>query len=216
MEIKRLLKENYLLYRVSTYLVRKYYNLVGGVKIENKGKGHFKKDVVGKGNKIVVGKGTFIRNPIIKIRGHNNRLVIGDNCSIYKNVGFQIDGNDLSIILGNGTSIQHGSRFHAQHANITVGEDCMFSNNIFIRTSDSHPIYDAETNEIINPAKGVVIGNHVWLAANSKIFKGTIVGDGSVIGAYSLVTKKIPQNCIAAGIPARVVKENVCWSRSKR
>jgi acetyltransferase-like isoleucine patch superfamily enzyme len=55
-------------------------------------------------------------------------------------------------------------------------------------------------------AKDVVIGNNVWIGTDSYICKGVSIGENSVIGAKSVVTKSIPKNCIAAGIPARVVK----------
>ena len=178
----------------------------------NHGKGRFKTDVVGKCNTITVAKGAFVYKPFVKIRGNNNQIVITSGCQIRNNVGFQIDGSNLTILIGTNTTVQHGTRFHAQGANISIGEDCMLSNNVFIRTSDSHPIYD-ESNKRINPPLPVTIGNHVWLAASARIFKGAIVGDGSVIGAYSLVTKTIPSHVIAAGIPAKIVKENIRWER---
>ena len=89
----------------------------------------------------------------------------------------------------------------------------MFSNNIHIRSSDSHPIVDNETGEIINKDKEVKIGNHVWLAANCKILKGCVIEDGAVVGAHSIVTKQVPSNTIVAGNPARVVKNNITWKR---
>lgn len=149
--MKLYVKRNYVLYRISKFLIRIYYIIMGGVKIKNKGKGHFSKDIVGKKNICVVGKGSFVYKPILKIRGNNNKLIIGEGCSISQDVGFQIDGNNLTIVIGNNTSIQHGTRLHAQKANIFIGNDCMFSNNIFIRTSDSHPIYDINTGDMINP-----------------------------------------------------------------
>lgn len=96
---------------------------------------------------------------------------------------------------------------------IVVDEDCMFSNNIIVRTSDSHPIFDKETNERENVAGDVYIGKHVWIAPNSKIFKGVRIGEGAVIGSDTLVTKDIPAHSLAVGHPAKIVRNDICWTR---
>ena len=90
----------------------------------------------------------------------------------------------------------------------------MFSNTIVIRTSDSHPIYNGEGNRI-NPAKSIQIGDHVWIAPNSKVMKGVTIGDGSIIGSDTMVTKDLPSNVLAVGHPAKVVKTDVHWSRER-
>lgn len=65
----------------------------------------------------------------------------------------------------------------------------------------------------INNAKDIIIGNHVWITANAIIQKGVTISDGAVIATCSVVTKDVPANCIAAGMPAKVVKENIEWTR---
>lgn len=67
----------------------------------------------------------------------------------------------------------------------------------------------------INQAKDVIIGEEVWIAPQSIIMKGAKIGDGSIIGSRSFVTKEIPANCLAVGAPAKVVKENIKWTREK-
>jgi acetyltransferase-like isoleucine patch superfamily enzyme len=52
----------------------------------------------------------------------------------------------------------------------------------------------------------IVIGNDVWIGANVVIVAGSIIGKGSVIAAGSVVTKNIPEYCIAAGVPAKLIK----------
>jgi maltose O-acetyltransferase len=57
-------------------------------------------------------------------------------------------------------------------------------------------------------AKGpVIVGNNVWLGRNVAVLPGTTIGDGSVIGANSVVSRDIPPNCFAAGAPARVIRK---------
>lgn len=60
-------------------------------------------------------------------------------------------------------------------------------------------------------SKPIVINNHVWIGENSVILKGVTIGEGAVIAASSVVTKDIPPHCIAAGSPAKVIKENIDW-----
>ena len=67
----------------------------------------------------------------------------------------------------------------------------------------------------INPPKSVVVGSHVWIAPNSKIMKGADIGDGAIIGSNTIVTKPVPANTLVVGAPAKVVKENVMWTREK-
>ena len=128
---------------------------------------------------------------------------------------FWIQGNNISIIIGEGSSFVFGIHFCAQQDNcrITIGKDCQFSNTITLRTSDSHPIYDLNTNKRVNSPKSITIGDHVWIAPQSLILKGVNIGNGSIIGSHSVVTHNVPANVLAVGMPAKVVKENVYWTR---
>jgi acetyltransferase-like isoleucine patch superfamily enzyme len=55
------------------------------------------------------------------------------------------------------------------------------------------------------------IGNHVWIGMNVTILKGVQIGDGAIIAAGAVVTRNIPARCLAGGVPARVLKENITW-----
>lgn len=89
---------------------------------------------------------------------------------------------------------------------ITIGNNCFFNKNFTLHTHDwvtrvfIHAGYD------FLPSSGkVMIGNNVNTGYNVTILKGVTVGDNVFIGANSLVTKDIPSNCIAAGIPCKVI-----------
>lgn len=73
----------------------------------------------------------------------------------------------------------------------------MLSNNLILRTSDSHPINDMNNDKRINLAKDVVIGENVWIASQSIIMKGAKIGDSAIIGSRTFVTNKIPAHCLA-------------------
>ena len=122
----------------------------------------------------------------------------GDNNSVNISSNVTFDQNVLLVVC-------EGTR-------VDIGEDCIFANGVTIRTSDQHAIYNND-NMRINKAKNVKIGNHVWLGAHVIVMKGTEVGDGSVIGMNSMITKNIPINCIAVGTPAKPIKHNIHWNK---
>lgn len=172
-----------------------------------------KKTVFGNNNEVVIKNSTLI-STVIRIRGNNNRLVINEGCFIGRQCSFWLEGNGNSIVVGKKTTMTQKCHFNAQEHNtqIIIGEDCMFSNTIVVRTSDSHPIYDNDGVRL-NPAKNVKIGNHVWIAPSSVVMKGAEINDGCVVGSHSMVNKIIPKNCLVVGMPARIVKENIHWTR---
>ena len=185
--------------------------------VKNKGFGKIKKDIIGTHNEILVEQDTFMLFPYVKIRGNNNKLHIKRNCSIGPNCSFWMEGDDISIEIGEGTTFTETCHINAQEngKKIIIGKDCMFSNSIIVRTSDSHPILDKSSGERINFAGDIVIGEHVWIAPKTSVYKGVHIGTGSIIGSNSLVTHDVPDYSIAVGMPAKTIKTNVCWTRDK-
>jgi acetyltransferase-like isoleucine patch superfamily enzyme len=198
------------------------------LKIHNRGSILIKKWVVGRNNVLNIGNRACLNKVIIKIQGSNNKIYIGDNTFIGKNTRLYIFGNNLELYIGKNCTINHDDELLVQEDNskIYIGDDCMLSHHINLRTSDAHPIYDAVTGKRSNPAADIRIGNHVWIGANVIVQKGVSIGDGCVIGTYSVVNRKIsnpsmangetdslPVNSCIAGIPAKVVKQNIRWER---
>lgn len=186
-------------------------------KVLNLGFALFHKYIIGKNNFIQVGKGAILNRVEIRIVGNNNKIIFGDKCSVGKKCSFWLEGNNIVVRIGENSSFTHNVHFCAQEdaSIIQCGKNCMFSNSIIVRTSDSHPIYDLVSLERINQAKPVVIGDNVWVAPGARILKGAIIGDGSVIGSNTIVSNEIPSNVLAVGMPARVVKQNIYWTREK-
>jgi acetyltransferase-like isoleucine patch superfamily enzyme len=87
---------------------------------------------------------------------------------------------------------------------ITIGDSCMIANNVYITDNDWHDIYNRAST---GKPKPVHIENNVWLGDSVIVCKGVTIGENSVIGAGAVVTKDIPVNVVAAGNPAKVVKE---------
>lgn len=97
---------------------------------------------------------------------------------------------------------------------ISIGKDCLFGGNVNFRTSDAHTIYDITTNQRLNKAKDIFIGNHVWVAMDVLFLKGSYVNDDSIVGIKSVVTKRFEdKNICIAGVPAHVTRKNVNWNR---
>lgn len=93
---------------------------------------------------------------------------------------------------------------------ITIGDGATIGRWVNIYDSDFHGIIDNK-GRLNNLSEPVIIGNHVWIGVGAIILKGVIIGDGAVIGAGAVVTHNVPPRCIAAGNPAKVIKENVDW-----
>ena len=90
---------------------------------------------------------------------------------------------------------------------ITIGENVAIAREVIIRDTDSHEIL----NQNHSKTKPVIIGNHVWIGTRAIIMKGVTIGDGAIIAAGAVVTKDVPANSIAAGVPAKIIRTNVEW-----
>ena len=97
----------------------------------------------------------------------------------------------------------------AKGGKITMG-DCGLADTTIYNT-DYHPIYDFDGN-IINQDRDVIIEDNVWVGRRTVILKGVTLGNGCILGFGSVVSRSITPNCIDAGMPAKVVKENVVWA----
>ena len=189
--------------------------LFNGIKVHSNGCYKLSKDILGLNNVIRIGKNSFIKSATVRIHGNNNQLIIDDNVIIGPNCSFWMEGNNCRIHIGSKTTVTRDVQLNCQENDmeISLGQDCMLSNNIIIRTSDSHPIYDENTGNRINLPKSISIGNHVWIAPNTKIMKGAIIGDGCIIGSDTTVSKIIPPQSLAVGRPCKIVKTGVKWTR---
>lgn len=104
-----------------------------------------------------------------------------------------------------------GITFECHTARIALGRLVMFSYGILLRNHDSHQVLSLETGARLNPPEDIVIGDHVWMCERSTVMKGVTIGRDSVVALGALVTKDVPANSIAAGVPARTVKTDITW-----
>lgn len=167
--------------------------------------------VEGIDNEIIL-EGSIYKS-IIRIRGVGCKVLLSSKVAM-NNTELVINGNNCTFSIGEGSTIG-GSYIVCMGINnyIVIGKECMFAEKIELWASDTHPIFDLNGN-VINKSKPIVIGNHVWLGKYAKIMKGVIIGDNSVIGMNSLVTKNIDPYSLNVGSPSTKIKDNINWNRS--
>jgi acetyltransferase-like isoleucine patch superfamily enzyme len=108
------------------------------------------------------------------------------------------------IDIGSHTLLTPGLQIvSADH--VRIGDNVMIASRVYISDADWHEIYD----RLASPGETapITLGNNVWLGEGVKVCKGVTIGENSVIGAGSVVTKDIEANVVAAGNPAKVVKQ---------
>lgn len=177
-------------------------------------------------------KGLINKEVLVTFKGNNNKLIIEDGfrtakltiyfdcnnatCIIGKNTfrGAIRIGENCSVIIGDGVTCTENCFIStAEHASVTIGNDCMIASGNQIRADDAHPIFDVETGKRINMPKSISIGSHVWIGARAIVLGGTTIGDGSIVGLGSIAKGIFPNNCILAGAPAKLIRKNVAWER---
>ena len=168
-------------------------------------------NVAGSNNHVRIALQNTMKNLNVTIKGKNNNIVILDGNNISR-ANIKIGGNDSQILIGRKNRIRDAVFENGEGAvTIQVGDECLFSLGSQIKTHDSHDIIDIESGVRLNSPRDIVIGNHVWISQEVMVLKGANIGDGSIIGARAMVTKAIPPNVVAAGMPAKVVREGVRW-----
>lgn len=170
-------------------------------------------------------------NGAVVLEGSNNVLEVGEGCR-WESLSIKL-GSGCQVLIGRDGSLgqlrvfaRHDARttigkrcvingfvrlLSHEAASLTLGDGCLLAGFVDISVSDMHSIVDVSTGARLNPAREVLVGERVWIGQRTQILKGARIGAGSIIGAGSVVTGEIPPNVIAAGVPARVIREGVTW-----
>lgn len=148
----------------------------------------------------------------ISIRGKKS-FVYGKRFSCGYNCRFDlINTKKKTLFIGDNCEINDFCHIVATEM-VVIGDNFLCASKVFIsdtnhgnyNENDCPPTIDPKERELFS--KPVRIGNNVWVGENVVILPGANIGNGCIIGANSVVTKEIPDNCIAVGNPARVIKK---------
>lgn len=144
------------------------------------------------------------RWPRLEQRSGWGEIEIAERVRLFPNVGFYLRNPNARISIGAHTYVNRRTEFHCDKR-IVVGSHCAIAWDVQILDSDHHLI-DGQ-----GEAAQVTIGNHVWIGNRAVILKGVTVGDGAVVAAGSVVSRDVPPRAAVAGVPARVVRDEIDW-----
>jgi acetyltransferase-like isoleucine patch superfamily enzyme len=156
-----------------------------------------------------LGKGfTFVRPWYVEVFGAP--IELGDYVNVVASADRKVriavwsEKKDLGRIrIGDYCLIGPGVRIGSAHE-IIIGDNCMMAHGAYLTDSDWHDVYNRIT---IGKTAPIKIENNVWVGDSAIVCKGVTVGENSIIGAGAVVVNSVPPNCIAAGNPAKVVKQ---------
>jgi maltose O-acetyltransferase len=119
----------------------------------------------------------------------------------------EVSRPEARIEIGDRTEFNNNTMLKSEGAGIRIGRAALFGPNVEIFDSDFHDLDRARRHAGTPAMAPVEIGDEVFVGMGVRILKGATIGDGSVIGAGAVVTGAIPAGVVAAGNPARVIRE---------
>jgi acetyltransferase-like isoleucine patch superfamily enzyme len=154
-------------------------------------------------NNIKYGKLPYMRgqSPILKNKG---KFEVGNKFTMISNQ-FKIQitcSENAHLKFGDNVHINQGCNIYADKS-IEIGDGVMIGDSVIIYDTNFHEVEEGEGVT----TKPIIIENNVWIGARAIILPGVRIGMNSVVGAGSVVTKSMPENCLIAGVPAKKVKE---------
>lgn len=170
---------------------------------------------------VELGKSVTAHGPVGLLRWPGGKIILGNRVAIISSwrrataaalafpTRLRVFGPGAVIEIGNDSQLS-GTSITARSTTIKIGKQVLLAPNCIVVDSDFHAPWPAERRAIdpgLENDAPVTIGDYAWIGMNSIILKGSEIGSRAIIGAGSVVTGKIPANCLACGTPARVVKK---------
>jgi acetyltransferase-like isoleucine patch superfamily enzyme len=168
------------------------------------------------GKNVLVGERTDITGNIDQSRAPNSRVVIGKDCMLCGNISLETDNALVQIgdnvFIGPGTSLVCTKE-------IIIESDILISSDCLIQDSDNHSTdFEIRKKDVADwkrgfhdwtkhPSLPIRISRGAWLGARVIVLKGVTIGEKSVVGAGSVVTKSVDRETIVAGNPARTIRQ---------
>ena len=139
--------------------------------------------------------------PRVTNLGH---MEVGDRTTIFSQTvrGEFVAHPGGRIEIGSGVFLNYGASISA-HDLVRIGDGCQIGSYAIMMDNDYHR---PGALDVLPDSAPIVLGKDVWLGVRVTILKGVTIGDGAVIAAGSVVTKDVPARCVAAGVPARVIR----------
>lgn len=164
---------------------------------------------------LLIGQGTRFNVPV-RSHGRGNLIIGRANSFGYAGaprigtgeILVQPRTKDAKILIGDRNWLSNNISLVAVKE-ISIGDDCQIGDQVAIYDCDFHEISPKTRNRSSGVAIPVCIGSNVWLGSRVMVLKGVTIGDNTVVGAMSLVTRSLPANCVAAGNPAKVIRSIV-------
>lgn len=152
-------------------------------------------------------KGRQRRNTSELILCENSKLIIDGSFALYQGASIYV-GKDATLNIKGNSFLNTNSVLNCFHY-IEIGDGTMISDDVRIQDSDNHIVIENGVEK--ESTKPIIIGDKVWIGKNVLILKGVTIGNGAIVAAGSVVVKDVPAQCLVAGNPARVIKQNVEW-----
>lgn len=147
----------------------------------------------------------------LTLGGDNLRLFVGLGSAVRAQIQLTMQS---SCFIGDGTTMA-GARILVANGDCSFGDDCLLGEDVLVQAHEMRPLYDMASGQMHNgQRRRLKIGRHVWLGARATVLPDAHVGDHSYVAPGSVVEQRMPANAWIAGNPARVVHEQLGWSRA--
>ena len=184
----------------------------------------------GKRNRIFVHPSIRSLAGHLNFGGEHNQIAFGEGCSFHGEIVCMGDSSrtvihghqhtlnlqaflyrDAVLEIGAGTNAYGLRVWVSEERRMTIGQRCLFSEGVTMRTTDHHSIFEIATLKLLNEPADLAIGDYVWVNQDVGVLKGVTIGTGAIIGAKALVTRSVPELELWSGVPARMIRQNVSW-----
>jgi maltose O-acetyltransferase len=168
--------------------------------------------------KAIIGKNFLFNKNSEILSDDKENINISNNVMMF---GKLVSSGKGVISLGEFTNIREGCKIFCSKS-VTIGDYVIFADNVIISDTNHHPVHPSDRIKMIKSgwssdfwkwkhaeSSPIIIGSNVWLGQYSRVLKGVEIGENSIVGSNSIVTKNVPPNCIVAGNPAKIVKKDI-------